>query len=144
MIIKWVELWSSSLKFALSRVINFLISHNNTNSQSGSNVISEERKSSVKRIFIDWTTYSQRYFHNTCVTDSKESWFKYLRSKRTYPFKGAHGVVFPKTILQHLLSPCTKFLEYDYNNAWLKHWSLPINFVAWYVLTVVHPDIITV
>ena len=30
------------------------------------------------------------------------------------------------------------------NNAWLKHWSLPINFVAWYVLTVVHPDITTV
>ena len=52
----------SSLKFALSRVINFLISHNNTNSQSGSNVISEERKSSHKRIFIAWTTCSQRYF----------------------------------------------------------------------------------
>ena len=30
----------SSLKFALSKVINFLISHNNTNSQSNSNVIS--------------------------------------------------------------------------------------------------------
>ena len=101
----------SSLKFALSRVINFLISHNNTNSQSGSNVISEERKSSVKRIFIDWTTYSQRYFHNTCVTDSKESWFKYLRSERTYPFKGAHIIVFARTILQHFLSPSTKFLE---------------------------------
>ena len=26
----------------------------------------------------------------------------------------------------------------------LKHWSLSINFVAWYVLTVVHPDITTV
>ena len=104
----------SSLKFALLRLINFLISHNNTNSQSNSNVISEEGKSWVKRIFIDWTTYSQRYFHNTCVTDSKESWFKYLRSKRTYPFKGAHGIVFTKTILQHLLSPSTKVLEYDY------------------------------
>ena len=103
----------SSLKFALSKVINFLISHNNTNSQSGSNIISEERKSSHKRIFIAWTTCSQRYFHNTCVTDSKDSWFKYLRSKRTYPFKGAHGIVFAKTILQHLLSPSTKFLEYD-------------------------------
>ena len=104
----------SSLKFALSRVINFLISHNNTNSQSGSNVISEERKSSVKRIFIDWTTYSQRYFHNTCVTDSKESWFRYLKRKRTYPFQEPHGVVFAKTILKHLLSPSTKYLEYDY------------------------------
>ena len=103
----------SSLKFALSRVINFLISHNNTNSQSGSNIISEERKSSHRRIFIAWTTRSQRCFHNTCVTDSKDSWFKYLRSKRTYPFKGAHGIVFAKTILQHLLSPSTKFLEYD-------------------------------
>ena len=30
----------SSLKFALLRLINFLISHNNTNSQSNSNVIS--------------------------------------------------------------------------------------------------------
>ena len=104
----------SSLKFALSKVINFLISHNNTNSQSNSNVISEERKSSVKRIFIDWTTYCQRYFHNTCVTDSEESWFRYLKSKRTYPFQGPHGVVFVKTILQHLLSPSTKYLEYDY------------------------------
>ena len=103
----------SSLKFALSRVINFLISHDNTNSQSGSNIKSEERKSSHKRIFIAWTTRSQRCFHNTCVTDSKDSWFKYLRSKRTYPFKGAHAVVFAKTILQHLLSPSTKFLEYD-------------------------------
>ena len=89
----------SSLKFALSRVINFLISHNNTNSQSGSNIISEERKSSHKRIFIAWTPCSQRYFHNTCVTDSKEGWFKYLRSKRNYPFKGAHTVVFAKTII---------------------------------------------
>ena len=89
----------SSLKFAPSRVINFLISNNNTNSQSGSNIIPEERKSSHKRIFIAWTTCSQRYFHNTCVTDSKDSWFKYLRSKRTYPFKGAHTVVFAKTIL---------------------------------------------
>ena len=103
----------SSLKFALSRVINFLISHNNTNSQSGSNIILEERKSSHKRIFIAWTTHSQRCFHNTCVTDSKDSWFQYLRSKRTYPFKGAHAVVFAKTILQHVLSPSTKFLEYD-------------------------------
>ena len=103
----------SSLKFALSRVINFLISPNNTNSQSGSNIISEERKSSHKRIFIAWTPCSQRYFHNTCVTDSKESWFRYLKSKRTYPFQGPHGVVFAKTILQHLLSPSTKFLEYD-------------------------------
>ena len=89
----------SSLKFALSRVINFLISHNNTNSQSGSNVISEERKSSDKRIFIDWTTYYQRYFHNISVTDSEESWFRYLKSKRTYPFQGPHAVVFAKTIL---------------------------------------------
>ena len=41
----------SSLKFALSRAINFLIYHNNTNSHSGSNVTSEERKSSDKRRF---------------------------------------------------------------------------------------------
>ena len=34
------------------------------------------------------------------MTDSKENWFKYLRGESTYPFQGAHGIVFAKTIPQ--------------------------------------------
>ena len=102
----------SSLKFALSRVINFLISHNNTKSQSGSNVISEERKSSHKRIFIDWTACSQRYFQTLVWQTVKRVDLNILGGKGLIPLGGAHGVVFSKTILQHL-SPSTKFLEYD-------------------------------
>ena len=85
----------SSLKFALSRVINFLISCNNTNSQSGSNVMSEERKSSHKRIFIDWTTCSQRYFHNTCVI-VKTVDLNILGGKGLIPLRGPMVLFFPK------------------------------------------------
>ena len=51
MIIRWVELWIS-LKFALSKVINFLMSLNNTNSLSSSNEM-RRKKSPNKRISID-------------------------------------------------------------------------------------------
>ena len=85
----------SSLKFALSKVINFLISHNNTNSQSGSNVMSKERKSSHKRIFIDWTACSQRYFHNTCVT-VKTVDLNILGGKGLIPLRGPMVLFFPK------------------------------------------------
>ena len=85
----------SSLKFALSRVINFLISHINTNSQSGSNVISKERKSSHKRIFIAWTACSQRYFHNTCVT-VKTVDLNILGGKGLIPLRGPMVLFFPK------------------------------------------------
>ena len=85
----------SSLKLALSRVINFLISHNNTKSQSGSNVISEERKSSHKRIFIAWTACSQRYFHNTCVT-VKTVDLNILGGKGLIPLRGPMVLFFPK------------------------------------------------
>ena len=85
----------SSLKFALSRVINFLISHINTNSQSGSNVISKERKSLHKRIFIAWTACSQRYFRNTCVT-VKTVDLNILGGKGLIPLRGPMVLFSPK------------------------------------------------
>ena len=86
----------SSLKFALSRVINFLISHNNTKSQSGSNVISEERKSSHKRIFIDWTTCSQRYFQTLVWQTVKTVDLNILGGKGLIPLRGPMVLFSPK------------------------------------------------
>ena len=50
MVLQGIKVWSlsglssgSSLKFALSRLINFLISCNNTNSKSGSNVMRRKK-----------------------------------------------------------------------------------------------------
>ena len=75
----------------------------------------EERKSPNKRISIDWTPYSQRYCHNICVRAVKRVDFNILGAKGLIPLRGGpHGVVFAKTILQHFLSPSTKFLAYDY------------------------------
>ena len=105
MVLQGIKVWSlsglssgSSLKFALSRLINFLISHNNTTSQSISNLKRRKKIIRSEDKLFERTPYSQRYCQNTCVTDSKENWFKYPRGKRTYPFKAAHGVVFAKTI----------------------------------------------
>ena len=102
-IIKWAELWIK-LKICPLKSDQFLMSLNNTNSLSNSNVI---RKSSDKRILIDWTPCSLRYCHNTCVRTVKRVDFNILRGERTYPFKEPHGVAFAKTIF---LSPPTKFL----------------------------------
>ena len=105
MVLQGIKVWSlsglssgSSLKFALSRLINFLISHNNTTSQSNSNLKRRKKIIRSEDKLFEWTPYSQRYCHKTCVTDSKENWSKYPGGKRTYPFKTAHGVVFAKTI----------------------------------------------
>ena len=107
MVLQGIKVWSlsglssgSSLKFALSRLINFLISHNNTTSQSNRNLKRRKKIIRSEDKLFEWTPYSQRYCHNTCETDSKENWFQYLGGERTYPFKGAHGVIFAKTIPQ--------------------------------------------
>ena len=107
MVLQGIKVWSlsglssgSSLKFALSRLINFLISHNNTTSQSIRNLKRRKKIIRSEDKLFEWTPYSQRYCHNTCETDSKENWFQYLGGERTYPFKGAHGVIFSKTIPQ--------------------------------------------
>ena len=73
MVLQGIKVWSlsglssgSSLKFALSRLINFLISCNNTNSKSGSNVM--RRKETIRS---EGTIWPQRYCHNTCMANSK-------------------------------------------------------------------------
>ena len=59
MVLQGIKVWSlsglssgSSLKLALSRFIDFLISHNNTNSQSSSNL--KRRKKIIRPEDINW------------------------------------------------------------------------------------------
>ena len=56
-------------------MINFLISHNNTNSQSTEQQCNEKKENSQTRGYhlIEQHNYFQRYFNNTCVTDSEEN-----------------------------------------------------------------------
>ena len=112
MVLQGIKVWSlsglssgSSLKFNLSRVINFLMSLNNTNSLSNSNVI---RKSSDKRISIDWTPYSLRYCHNTCVRTVKRVDFNILEVKGLIPLKSPMVLLLPKLFSSP--PPPTKFL----------------------------------
>ena len=98
MVLQGIKVWSlsglssgSSLKLALSRFINFLISCNNTNSQSSSN---------LKKISFEWTPHSQRYCHNTCVTDSKEnSDLNILEVKGLIPLRRSMVSFLPKLFL---------------------------------------------
>ena len=57
------------------------------------------------------------------MTDSKENLYKYLRGERDLTVSLSGG-------------PVVSFLPKLFLN-----WSLPINFVTWYVFTVNHPDI---
>ena len=128
MVLQGIKVWSlsglgsgSGLKFALSRVINFLMSLNNTNSLSNSNVI---RKLSDKRISIDWTPYSPRYCHNTCVRTVKRVDFNILEVKGLIPLKNPMVLLLPKLFSSPPPPPSHKIPVIWLHNAWLKHWSL--------------------
>ena len=112
----WIKL---KINFALSRVINFLMSLNNTNSLSNSNVIG---KSSGKRISIDWTPYSLKYCHNICVRTVKRVDFNILEVKGLIPLKGPMVLRLPKIFSSP--PPPHKIPVIWLHNAWLKHWSL--------------------
>ena len=94
-------------------MINFLMSLNNTNSLSNSNVI---RKSSDKRISIDWTPYSLRYCHNTCVRTVKRVDFNILEVKGLIPLKSPMVLLLPK--LKKSSTEVVFFLfRFDWNEA---------------------------
>ena len=126
MVLQGIKVWSlsglssgSSLKFALSRLINFLISHNNTipvkqqfiekkeNHQTTRYPLSEHHILKDIVITLVWQT-------------AKRIYLNILEAKGLIPLRGPMLSFLPKLFL---------------------NWSLPINFVTWYVLTVVHPDI---
>ena len=67
-----------------------------------------------------------------------------LGAKGLIPLRGPMVLFLPLNYSSASPLPIHKVSRIWLHNAWLKHWSLPINFVAWYVLTVVHPDITTV
>ena len=113
----------SSLKFALLRLINFLISRNNTNSQSTEQQCDEKKENHQTRGYHLIEHHILKDIFMTLVWQTvKRIDFNILEVKGLVPLRQPMVLFLPELFL---------------------NWSLlvPIDFVTWYVFTVDHPDI---
>ena len=130
MVLQGIKGWSlsrlssgSSLKFALLRVINFLISRNNTNSQSTEQQCDEKKENHQTRGYhlIEHHILKDIFITHVWQTVKRID-FNILEVKGLVPLRQPMVLFLPELFL---------------------NWSLlvPIDFVTWYVFTVDYPDI---